>query len=120
MLPPLARAWEELQTQPKFFSFIFCSSRASHLEPGQGSSLSLERACVCVCVCIAYMHVCCMPICVCVCVRIGGLKEVRHGGGTVIEETFHKYISTIRKTGFFNGFGDCIPPILEKLVRDTV
>lgn len=59
MLPPLARAWEELQTQPEFFSFIFCSSWASHLEPGQGSSL--ESLCVCVlhtCMCVACISAC--------------------------------------------------------------
>lgn len=40
-------------------------------------------------------------------------------GETVLDETFHTNISTIRKIGFLKGFGDCIAPILEKSVRDT-
>lgn len=37
---------------------------------------------------------------------------------TVLDETFHMNISTIRKTGFSKGFGDSIALILEKSGRD--
>lgn len=41
-------------------------------------------------------------------------------GKTVLDETFHMNISTIKKTSFLKGFGDCIAPILEESVRDMM